>query len=454
MEEGNKLVEELSSFIEVSKDLELYRKDWWVYLSMSGAEKGQAICAVIPKNEEELAKLLNFASSRNIGITCRGGGSSVTGSSVPRQGIVLDMSKMNRIISIDAEEMTVEVQSGAKLSELESELSKHGFTLGQFPQSFHLATVGGFISTMGTGEFSGKYGGIENSCLSLRVILADGEVIETRSADSPRSSAGPDTTHLFIGSEGGLGIILSAKLKIHRLSKHRLNLAFTFENFESAVRASRSLLMMDIQPSVCRIYDDAESAFLFSSPEPIMLLIYEFQDQDVMKLIEEKVKLFIFEKNGKVADPSLVERWLSERFRYREQLDAFSSMGLIVETAELASGWKDIFNLYSEVRNSLMRLLGISGLGAHISHIYQQGGCLYLTVLMKPDIQLYWTVWEEISSICAKLNATISHHHGVGILKSKFIQREVPMKLLNRLKSVLDPKGIMNPGKFFSAADS
>lgn len=443
------IIEELRGIVEVLPEGETQKaeSDRWVYLKLEGARRGRALAVVRPKDERQVAQTVQFCARRGLRLTCRGGGSSVTGASVPIDALVMDMSMMNRIIEVDRENMVVKVEAGARLSDVEEQLNHQGYTLGQFPQSFHLATVGGYLSTMGTGEFSGEYGGAEDSCLSLRVVLPDGNIVDTRGTDAPRSSAGPDTTRLFIGAEGSLGVIVSARLRIHRLDKHTVKLAYKLQEFTQALRAAKWLLELDVKPAVCRVYNEQESSFMFGENSPLMLLIYRFRSQRIAEAITLEVRGTLASGEAEEADAGLVDKWLDDRFRYDEQLSALHRAGYIVDTVEIGSSWGNTPSVYRDLCSQLPQIEGVVGFGAHVSHIYNQGACLYITVVMKPNIDTYAKLWEAVGAICRANRATVSHHHGVGLLKSGLVKSEIPLGLLEQIKRALDPQRIMNPDK-------
>ncbi|MEM0117252.1 MAG: FAD-binding oxidoreductase [Conexivisphaerales archaeon] len=447
MEGEAQIVEELKKIVQVLENKQEYEEDWWVYSRIAG-KTGSCIAAVRPLNEPQVLSVLRFCYDKDIPVTCRGGGSSVTGASVPERGIVIDMSGMRRIVRLDTENSFVEVEAGIRLNELESRLNEIDYTLGQFPQSFELATVGGYISTMGTGEFSSLYGGIENSCLSLRIALPDGEVIETRYTDSPRSSAGPNLTHLFIGAEGMLGVILAAKLKIYRKERYSRKLAYTLSRFEDSGIIARELLNLDIRPALFRAYNSEESMFLFGIDKPVLLLVYNFKSEGVMNEIMNEVKSAVSKHGGREESETLVDRYLYARYRFREQLEFFSKANIVVETAEVAAVWSRLFRLYQDVASQVKKVKGVSAVGAHISHIYEQGACIYFTVLFEPSRETYGLIWEAVDKACSNYSATVSHHHGVGILKKDMVKREMPLSLLLKIKDAIDVKGMMNPGKY------
>jgi alkyldihydroxyacetonephosphate synthase len=448
MEESDRIVEELEGVLpgRVTREVGTYLKDWWPLTWFSDETLGSAIAAVKPMNVDQVVAVVNFASSRKVPLYVHGGGSSVTGASIPARGIVIDLQGMDQILDLDEENRTVTVQGGTKLKKLEEKLNGRGFSLSQFPQSLELATVGGYISTLGTGQYSSLYGGIEDSVLRLELVLPSGEVVWTRRRGAPRSSVGPDLSRLFLGAEGSFGIITAAELKIHRLPKHVWNAAFTLPSFESGVVASKLLLDLDLKPAVCRLYNEVEAAFQFEEDKPTLLLTYHASSERILQEIRDEVYAQL--KEGALpADPSLVDRWLEKRFSFREEIDKVKKMGYIPETIEVAAKWSRIVEMYHDTMNTLGEVEGVSGVGAHLSHIYEQGACLYLTVLFEPNRDTYWALWEAMAKITKTHDATISHHHGVGILKRRYARDEVPTGLSKKIKQALDPERILNPDR-------
>jgi alkyldihydroxyacetonephosphate synthase len=282
--------------------------------------------------------------------------------------------------------------------------------------------------------------------LRLEVVLPTGEVVWTRKRGAPRSSVGPDLSRLFLGAEGTLGIITAAELKVHRLPNREWRAAYTLPNFESGVAAAKLLMELDVKPAVCRLYNEVESAFQFQGDRPVMLLIYHARSSKILEDIQEQVSAQM-EGSGAPADPALVDRWLEKRFNFRDDIETVKKMGYTLETIEVAAKWSRMVEMYADVMVSLSDVKGVAGVGAHLSHIYDQGACLYLTILFEPSTDLYWSIWEAMAKITATHDATISHHHGVGILKRAYARDEVPMGLLKKLKQALDPKGTLSPDR-------
>jgi alkyldihydroxyacetonephosphate synthase len=377
VEETDRVVQELEGVLpgRVTRDVAAYLKDCWPLLWITDEAVGSAVAAVKPVNVDEVVILVNFASSKGVSLYVRGGGSSVTGASIPSNGIVVDIGGLDQILDMDEANRTVTAQAGVKLKVLEAKLNGKGLTLSQLPQSFELATVGGFVSTLGTGQYSTLYGGIEDSVLRLEVVLPSGDVTWTRKRGAPRSSVGPDLSKLFLGAEGSLGIVSAAELKIRRLPKHVWKAAYRFQSFEAAVSASRSLLELDMKPAVCRAYNEVESLFEFEEQMCTLLVVYHFRSEAVFEAVRTEVSALL-ERGSTAADPALVDRWLEKRFNFKEQIDAVKKMGYALETIEVAAKWSRILDLYHDAVNTLGEIQGVAGVGAHVSHLYDQGACI------------------------------------------------------------------------------
>jgi len=447
--ESDRVAEELQSLVpgRVVTNVKSYLRDSWPILSISQEEEGSALVAVRPMNVEEVAKVVRYAAANKLRILCRGGGSSVTGASIPHGEIVVDMTGMNQVLDLDEDNRVVTVQAGIKLAELEPRLSKNGFTLGQFPRSYELATVGGYVSSMGTGYYSTKYGGIEDSVIRLQAVLPDGEIVWTRNRSTPRSSVGPDLSRILIGAEGAFGIVSAADLKLHKLPNHTWKAAFIFEDFAAAVGSSRTLMDLDVRPAVCGVYNEAEASLQFGTPKAVLLLVYTFASSSIMEATTKEV-LESIGSSATRADASLVDGWLEKRFNFREQNDEITEMGLMIDTAEVACKWSEVLETYADVTTTLSSIDGVSGVGAHVSHLYNQGASTHFTLIFKPNLALYWSVWNALARVAEAHNATLSHHHGIGILNAGLVRREVPRKLLRLLREGVDREGTMSRGEF------
>ena len=448
MEGADRVLEELEEALpgRVTRNVTAYLKDWWPLTWLTDEPLGSAMAAAKPANVDQVAALVRFAASHGVPLYIHGGGSSVTGASIPSKGIVVDMQGMDQVLDLDETNRTVTVQGGAKLKLVEAKLGEKGFSLFQFPQSFELVTVGGYISTLGSGQYSSLYGGVEDSVLRLEVVLPSGEVVWTRKRGAPRSSVGPDLSRLFLGAEGSFGIITAAEMKMHRVPRHVWKAAYTLANFESGIAAAKALTELDLKPAVCRLYNEVETAFQFQGPTPLLLLIYHANSSKVLEDIKEEVSAQLSATSTPV-DPGLVDRWLEKRFNFREDIETVKKMGYTLETVEVAAKWSRIGEMYADTMSTLADVRGVAGVGAHLSHIYDQGACLYLTILFEPNRDTYWALWEAMAEITKAHDATISHHHGVGILKRAYARSEIPLGLTKKIKEALDPKGTLSPDR-------
>ncbi len=439
-----KVAEELQGVVpgRVVANVKSYLRDAWPLLSISTEEEGSTPAAVRPLNLDEVARVVKYAAGGGLRVLCRGGGTSLTGASVPHGEIVLDLGGLNQVLDVDETNRTVSVQAGMRLGDLEPRLAARGFTLGQFPKSFETATVGGYVSTMGAGQYAMKYGAVEDSVIRLQVILPDGEVVWTRSRGTPRSSVGPDLARLFIGAEGAFGIVVAAELKLHKVLNHVWKAAYTFEDFTSALSSARSLLDLDVPPTVCRVYNEVDANLHFGRPKPLLILMYTFASSTVMSATVAEAGEAIGPGAGP-GEPALVDRWFERRFAYREEEAAISASGHLLDTAEIACNWSAVIETYVDVMSTLTGIMGVSAVGATVSHLYHQGACTCFTLILKPDARLYWDVWNSLSQVAERHGATLSHHHGVGVLKAGLVRKEYPRELQRMLKSGIDPKGTL-----------
>jgi alkyldihydroxyacetonephosphate synthase len=440
----NKVAEELQNIVpgRVVADAKAYLKDWWPLLSISQEGGASAMAAVRPQNVDEVAKVVKYAASNRLRVLARGGGSSVTGASVPHGEILIDLTGLNQVLDIDENNRTVTAQAGVKLGDLEPKLSKAGFTLGQFPQSFELATIGGYVSTMGTGHFSGKYGGIEESVIRIQAVLPDGEVVWTRNRRTPRSSVTPDLSRLFIGAEGAFGIVTAAELRLHRVPRHTWKAAYVFDDFSTAVGSGKALMELDLKPAACRIYNEVEASIQFGIQKPVVVLVYTFSSALVMDAVAREVAETIG-SGGSSGEPSIADAWLDKRYALREEAEAVEKMGYMLDVVEIGCRWSVVLDLYVDVVTTLSSISGVSAVGATVSHLYEQGACTDFSVILKPDVAVYWDVWGALSQVAERHDATLSHHHGTGVLKAGLVRKEFPRGLFKLLKDGVDPGGTM-----------
>src|SRR5579863_5024547 len=237
-------------------------RDWWP-LSIADVHAGRVphwpALVARPTTPAQVAEVLKRASAHHVAVTAQGGRSGVTGGAVaPDGGVALDLTGLNRVLEIDDISGLVRVEAGCFGPELEAATRARGWTVGHRPQSFDLSTVGGWIACRGAGQYSNRYGKIEDIVRGLRVVLANGELVEL-AGRAPREAVGPDLMQLFVGSEGTLGVISEATLVMHPKPAHELRAAYGFATFDEGLDACRRILQRDARPAVLRLYDETES---------------------------------------------------------------------------------------------------------------------------------------------------------------------------------------------------
>jgi len=416
---------------------------WWPYVRIAG-EEGVAAVVVEPRDVQEVVAAVRLAYEMELPINVYGGGSSVTGASLPQGGVLLDLRALSRVRQVDVANKLVIAEAGILLSELELQLNSHGLTLGQYPQSIDIATLGGYISTLGSGHSSTGFGSIEDVVSRLEVVVPPGKVLWTSYRRAPRSSMGPDLARLFLGAEGAFGIITAAELKVRKLPRYTWKASFVFSDFKTGIRALADLIDEDLIPDMARLYDEVESAYYFSSEGSVLVLTIGRNNEEVVNAYEKAISS-VLTRYGRPSNPAFVNKALEERARYREHLEKIEKMGLIVETAEVAAVWSELEKLYDDMKYTLTSIDGVAIVSAHASHFYRQGACLYFTILLKPSKETYHILWQKIAEVAERHDATISHHHGVGLLKKEWLKNEKPIELLLAIKKSLDPKMLLNP---------
>ena len=243
------------------RDLTEHAFDWWPVasaLKKQGKNIYKPDVIVFPKNQEEVSRILKWANDKIIPVTPWGAGSSVVGGPLATTGgILMDVSSMRSIVAIDEKSMHVKVEAGIIGGDLEDYLNNKGYTLNHSPQSLHRSTVGGWVATRASGQFSSKYGNIEDLCVGLRATLPDGSEIISDSA--PRMAVGPDLKNIIIGSEGSLGVITEVTMRIFQIAEKRLFETFIFPHLNSGILAIKAIMGNGLRPFLLRLYDVSEA---------------------------------------------------------------------------------------------------------------------------------------------------------------------------------------------------
>ncbi|MEO8745622.1 MAG: FAD-binding oxidoreductase [Candidatus Dormiibacterota bacterium] len=403
-----------------------------------------------PAGREQVTAILRWAGANGVVVTPMGGGTGVCGALSPEAGeLVLDMGAFDRILEVDETNLTCRCESGVNGLVLEKHLNERGLTLGHFPSSLPGTTLGGLLATRSSGQESSRYGSVEDMVIGLAVVLPDGTFAAPR--PGPRSATGPALHQLWLGSEGALGVVLGAVLRVHRLPEAVVGRGYGFASVEAGLEGMRAIMQSGIRPLVMRLYDPEDTAFNgYDLPEGGCLLVVATAGLTTVAEAEaQAVKGFANGASELGEDPWL--RWQRHRFDLSaERLKAFlEPAGAYLDTIELAAPWTVLPGLHQRVKSAI----AVGGLAlCHFSHAYEQGCCAYFSFGgsgdTEPDARAaYIRAWEGTMSAALELGATISHHHGVGRARSRWVADELGgwMRVWRSIREGLDPKGIMNP---------
>jgi len=437
-------------------DLTAHSYDAWpmaVKWHMQHLQPFRPDLVVRPKTVDQVSGLLGWASGNGVPVTPWGLGSSVTGAPLPMHGgIALDMSSMRAVLQLDETNLYVRVQAGKLGIELERELSDRGFTLGHSPQSLDRSSVGGWVATRATGQFSSRYGGIEELVVALTAVLPTGEIVETPMV--PRMSVGPDLRQFFLGAEGTTGVVVEVALRIFPVAESRHVESLHFESVAAGVEAMRLVMRVGLRPFLVRFYDEDEAPHAMQDAAfKGCAMFLGVEGVAAVAAAEFEVAIRICEaRGGQRLGPAAAEAWLGRRFDFSTIENRLATPGGFAETIEVAHFWDQALDLYRAMKEALAPLAD-EVLG-HFSHLYPQGTSLYLILLGQADDDAaaeacIGRIWEVAMRIALDQGAAISHHHGVGLARLPYIREALGtgMVPLRRLKDAFDPANVMNPGK-------
>ena len=431
-------------------------RDWWpmsMHWALAGEVPRRAGAVVRPASTAQVSDVVRLCNTAKVPLTVAGGRSGVCGASVPVfGGVLLDMTAMQGIVSVDDMSGVVHVLPGTFGPDLEDELrAHHGLTVGHFPQSFDIATVGGWVACRGAGQYSTRYGKIEHMVVGLEVVLADGRAITT--GGSPAAAMGPDLNQLFLGSEGTLGIITRVSLRAHPVPAQELRTAYAFATFEDGLEACRQIIRRGATPAVLRLYDAAESARgQGGDGAQNMLLVLDEGDpaiiDAVMTVIDDVASTFEAPNLGS----ALVDTWMHHR-NDTSALQSLTRKGFVVDTLEIAAPWSALGSIFNAVREAMLAVPHARAATCHLSHSYLDGACLYFTFAATPPPDqveaTYVALWDAGQRAVLAHGGNLSHHHGVGINRGRFMVDALgpAHDVLVAVKHALDPNGILNPAK-------
>lgn len=430
---------------------------------------------------------------------------SFDGERVAPGTLLLDLKRLKRIRRVDSTERLAEVETGIVGEILERDLAARGLTLGHFPSSIYCSTLGGFIAGRSAGQLSTKYGKIEDMVRGLELVLPDGEIVRTGDGMLAR---GPELSQLFVGAEGTLGVCTAATLRVHPAPETQILRAWSFHGVEAGTRAIRTLLQSGLRPAVVRLYDELDTVLALSggkkqprrtseaagfgsllSPKALAGELFGFfpglGNQAIGLLLKQPsvlnrlagavsdkcllVLMFEGPREGTAIDAeeatrllrtldgddlgaAPAEEWKRKRYAVGYRQSKVFAAGAFNDTAEVAATWDALPRLYHDVKEAIGRHAFVM---AHFSHAYAEGCSIYFTFVghAKDAVEsrrLYDAIWNDLLLAAHQAGGTISHHHGVGLSKARFLPDELGaggMRAVTIVKETLDAGRRFNPGK-------
>ncbi len=433
------------------------RHDYWVRShldDLQGRPAPRPACVARPRSRDEVVAVVNACREHGAPLIPFGLGSGVCGGVIARaDAVVLDMSTMNAVRDIDERNLLASFDAGKNGLEAEKAVAKRGLTIGHWPQSVGVSSVGGWIATRASGQFSTAYGNIEDIVYSIEAVLPNGSVVQLGKA--PRASAGPDLRHLLLGSEGTLGVVTGVTLSLRRAPERSAHTAFFARTMADGLEAQRRIVQSGWLPPVIRQYDATEASRNFAEftrgNDCLLLLVHEGPAARVDA--EVQAVNAIAAKVGLDFGPSeAVRKWLDER-NHVPTWESFLKHGIILDTVEVSATWDRIGAIYDQATSELLKVPGMLAASAHSSHAYRSGVNLYFTFAVrseKPEEMraAYDECWRRVIEATAVHGGGIAHHHGVGRVRRGYLHHDLGaagVALLKTLKQALDPTGFMNP---------
>lgn len=438
--------------------LQTRRHDYWVLSHLDDVQERPAPTpefVVQPASVAEVAAIVNVCRISKTPIIPFGLGSGVCGGVIASpESVLLDMSQMKATRFIDDQNLLAGFDAGRNGGDAEREVAERGLTIGHWPQSVNISSVGGWIATRASGQYSTLHGNIEDIVYAIEAVLPNGEVIVAGKA--PRAAAGPDLRHIFLGSEGTMGVITGVTLSLRRAPETSAHSAFHCAEMRQGFRAQREIVQRGWLPPVMRQYDTLEANRLFpqqARPDRgLFVAIHEGPAAHVDA--EQGAVAAICEQIGlEPAPKEIVAKWLHDR-NHVPGWESFLRNGIVLDTIEISSTWDTIGDIYDDATTELKKIPGVLAGTAHSSHVYRSGLNLYFTFAARPEnsahmAETYRACWNTVLQATSRNGGGIAHHHGIGRVRRDHLIEDLGpagVNLLRTIKKAIDPDGIMNPG--------
>ncbi len=434
-----------------------------------------------PRDERDLEALFEHCAREKLALIPYGGGTSVVSgveADVPASfhGVITaDLRGLDRVLEVDAVSRAARIQAGATGPRLEAQLAPHGLSLRHFPQSFEHSTLGGWLATRAGGHFATVYTHVDDLVESIRMITPTGAWESRR---LPGSGAGPSPDRMVLGSEGTLGVITEAWMKLHPRPRYRASASVLFREWRAAVDATRAIAQSGLYPTNCRLIDGTEAILNRVTTGDDMgrhVLLLAFESGDSMRSAAIARAVEIARAHGGEVPKGIVEREQGERIEGTTAstwksafVDApylqsvLVSLGVIADTFETACTWDRFDALYAgvveAVTETMRRVCGEGRITCRFTHVYPDGPAPYFTFLAPARIGEELAQWTAIKTAASEAllahGGTITHHHAIGRLHRPWYDRQRPEPFANALRAVkraIDPAGILNPGVLIDA---
>jgi alkyldihydroxyacetonephosphate synthase len=460
----------LASTDPVERAMHSYGKSYRdLVRSLRGAFPHPPDVVAFPHTEADVVALLDWCTESGAAAIPYGGGTSVVGGVEPDVGdrypgsLTIDLRRLDRVLEVDETSGLARIQAGVLGPALEEQLAPHGLTLRHFPQSFEHSTLGGWIATRSAGHHATLRTHVDDLVASLRVMTPAG-IVETRRL--PASGAGPAPERLFIGSEGALGIVSEAWMRVRERPTHRVSGVARFDTFEAGTDAARALARSDLFPPTCRLLDPTEALLAGAGDGSASVLLVGFESHDhALEPWLERALECCADNGGSVETSDNRGRegapgaWRRAFLRAPHLRDAMVLMGFVVETFETAVTWDGLATLLEAVRTAVDSAIPESLLTVRLTHVYPDGGSPYFTVVApaRPgeEVEQWDAVKEAASDAILAAGGTITHHHAVGRDHRRWYDLERAVTYASALratKAALDPDWVLNPGVLLDPA--
>jgi alkyldihydroxyacetonephosphate synthase len=427
-----------------------------------------------PRDEADVVRVLEWCDGAKVAAVPFGGGSSVVGGlEAPahrdyRGAVSIDLSRLDKVLEVDKVSRAARIQAGVLGPALDGQLRPHGYTIRHFPQSFEFSSLGGWIATRSGGHFATNYTHIDDFVESLRVVTPTG-IIESRRL--PGSGAGPSPDRMFIGSEGILGIITEAWMRLQDRPKFRAGASVGFKDLLAAAEAVRVISQAALFPANCRVLDPGEAlnSGAGNGEEAVMVLAFESADHPLDPWMKRALEI-CREHGGTVPEDAGQTRteadathggaagaWRNAFLNAPYLMDTVAAMGMVSNTFETSITWERFPDFHRQLmecaQKSIARVCGKGSVTCRFTHVYPDGPAPYYTILAPgqrgSEIEQWDEIKAEVSDLLIKLGGTITHHHAVGRYHRPWYDRQRPdgfARALRAAKHALDPNAVLNPG--------